>query len=1068
MSRNIGLVVCLVLGALARPAQSQVRGQNTVRVGDYTPSLNATLISLREGLPNTNVRAIAQDARGFMWFGTQDGLARYDGVSTRVYRTSETDATSVSSGYITGIVPDASGKLWVSTSEHGANLYDPETDKFTRFGQGPNGLSADGVTAIVRDGKDRVWFALSEGGLDRYAAGKLTAFVAKPLDVVITAIGFDAAGNLWLGTPDGDVIRWNPDTNAAASFATMTNSPVSAVAVTSTGRVLVGTDGAGLVEIDPQSGRIISTLDSKTPKGLSDNHVSVIFEDKQHSIWIGTSNGLNRIDAKGALVQFVHDTEDPSSFPSPGVESIFQDKGGVMWVGTFADGVAKFHESRMSFGYHYTRSHALSFFEDVDGTLWVGTYNDGLNKYDPATRRMTKYLALANEASTPGKPVALDQGWIMVVKRDSRGLLWLAIKGHGLVAFDSKADTYRHYVPDADKGGGLPTDTVFDIWEDPSHALWLATWGGGLVRFDPDANTFASFTTESGLPSNYLYRVYPDPKDKQIAWLGTTRGGLVRFHLAEHSVTTFRHTADAASISSDDVTAIYRDPDGAIWLGTFGGGLNRLDPATGKAERFTTANSALTNNTVFGIIADTAGKLWISTNGGGLLQLDPKTREFVAYDTSDGLQDNEFAQGSYLRGRDGQLFFGGRGGFNAFMPKTITRNTFAPPVVLTALKVFNQDVSLPRPIWTLPPIRMSYTDSFEVDFAALSYAAPEKNRYAYKLEGFDDEFIQTDRSSATYTKLAGGNYTLRIRAANEDGVWNETGVSIKITVDPPFWQTKAAYALYLLALGIIAFLVVRIQRQRLLRLERDGRLAVVERDLALSGAVQSGFLPDHDEIAAQRVHVVGVYRPAEACGGDWWWHEELRDGRQLVLVGDVSGHGAGSAMVTAAVATTFRVLLEHGITELDDTLALLNREVLRVGKGKYYMSMAALEIDTRTGHWILHNAAAPPILSLRPDSNHRVLVSPGSPLGSGSDFQTGRLEGDLYPQERLFICTDGIPEITTQDGKLLGMRRLGQQFERFRHQALRDSAASIVAHADEARGKQVQSDDWTFVMIEWN
>jgi ligand-binding sensor domain-containing protein len=650
MLRNICLMVCLLLGALARPARSQVRGQNTVRVGDFTPSLNATLLSLREGMPNTNVRAIAQDARGFMWFGTQDGLARYDGISTRIYRTSETDLTSVSSGYITGLVPDASGKLWVSTSEHGANLYDPETDKFTRYGQSPNGLSGDGVTAVARDGKDRIWFALSEGGLDRYSDGKFTAFIAKPLDVVITAIDFDAAGNLWLGTPDGDVIRWSPETNTAANFATGLSSPVSAIAVTSAGRVLVGTDGAGLVELDPKDGRILNSVDAKSPKGLSDNHVSVIFEDKQHSIWIGTSNGLNRMDAKGGLVQFVHDTEDPSSFPSPGVESIFQDRGGVMWVGTFADGVAKFHESRMSFGYHYTRSHALSFFEDTDGTLWVGTYNDGLNKYDPATRRMTKYLSLANEASTPGKPVALDAGWIMVVKRDSRGLLWLAVKGHGLIAFDPKADTYRHYVPDADKATALPTDTVFDIWEDPSHALWLATWGGGLVRFDPDANTFTSFTTETGLPSNYLYRVYPDPMDKQIAWLGTTRGGLVRFHLTDHTITTFRHKADTTSISSDDVTAIYRDTDGAVWLGTFGGGLNRLDPTTGKAERFTTANSALTNNTVFGIIADTAGKLWISTNGGGLLQLDPKSREFVVYDNSDGLQDNEFAQGSYMRG----------------------------------------------------------------------------------------------------------------------------------------------------------------------------------------------------------------------------------------------------------------------------------------------------------------------------------------------------------------------------------------------------------------------------------
>jgi ligand-binding sensor domain-containing protein len=1070
MARHIGLVVGLVIFALARPTSAQTPGRasNKIQVSEVAPSLGATLLSLREGLPNTNVRAIAQDARGFMWLGTQDGLARYDGISAHIYRTSETDMTSVSSGYITALTLDASGKLWVGTSEHGVNLYDPVTDKFTRFVRGAQGLSSDGVSAIARDAKDRIWFAMSEGGLDRYANGKITAYLVKPLNVVITCIDVDSAGNLWLGTADGRVIRWNPDDNSSATFTTATGSHVTAIKVTTGGRVLVGTDGAGLVELDPRDGRVIVRHDASSPASLSDNHVSVIFEDKRRSVWVGTSNGLNRMDGRGGFVHFVHDTEDPSSFPSPGVESIYQDRGGVMWVGTFADGVAKFDESRMNLGYHHTRTHSLSFFEDRDGTLWVGTYNDGLNKYDPGLRRMTKYLALANGASSPGKSVALDAGWIMAIRRDSAGLLWLAVKGHGLIAFDTKNDTYRHYLPDADDPNSLPVDTVFDIWEDHDRALWLATWGGGVVRFDRNAGTFTSFTSESdGLPSDHLYKLYPDPTDKQILWLGTAKGGLVRFHIKTHTLTAFRHSNEtAATISSDDVTAIYREATGAVWLGTFGGGLNRLDPATGRAEHFTTANSALTNNTVFGVLPDTSGKLWISTNGGGLLQLDPKTREFVVYSVSNGLQDNEFAQGSAMLGRNGQLFFGGREGFNSFFPKNITRNAFVPPIVMTALKVFNHDVRLDRPIWTLPPIEVSYSDSFEVNFAALSYAAPEKNRYAYKLEGFDDQFIQTNRPSATYTKLDGGQYTLRVRAANEDGVWNDTGIALRITVAPPIWRTRAAYAVYILVLGLLAYLVVRYQRQRLLRSARDGRLAVVERDLALTGAVQSGFLPDHNEITTTRIQVVGMYRPAEACGGDWWWHEVLPDGRHLVMVGDVTGHGPGAAMVTAAVATTFRVLLEQGVSDMERMLALLNREVLRVGKGNYHMSMAALEINAETGHWILHNAAAPPILSLTTHGKHRVHFCPGSPLGSDV-FETGRAEGVLQNQERLFICTDGIPEVAWPDGKMFGMRRLAQQFEKTRTGPLRDAARSLVMQADQIRGNQVQSDDWTFAMIEW-
>ena len=195
-------------------------------------------------------------------------------------------------------------------------------------------------------------------------------------------------------------------------------------------------------------------------------------------------------------------------------------------------------------------------------------------------------------------------------------------------------------------------------------------------------------------------------------------------------------------------------------------------------------------------------------------------------------------------------------------------------------------------------------------------------------------------------------------------VWNEAGVALKIRVTPPLWRTWPAYGVYLAVLAAVAYIIIRVQRQRLLRAERDGRLAAAERDLALTGAVQTGFLPEHNEITTQHMQLVGVYRPADACGGDWWWHESMPDGRHLIMVGDVTGHGPGPAMVTAAVATAFRVLLELGITTMDQALALLNREVLRVGKGQYHMTMAALELDDATGRWILHSAGAPPILSL--------------------------------------------------------------------------------------------------------
>jgi sigma-B regulation protein RsbU (phosphoserine phosphatase) len=271
-----------------------------------------------------------------------------------------------------------------------------------------------------------------------------------------------------------------------------------------------------------------------------------------------------------------------------------------------------------------------------------------------------------------------------------------------------------------------------------------------------------------------------------------------------------------------------------------------------------------------------------------------------------------------------------------------------------------------------------------------------------------------------------------------------------------------------LLLAGTVYLLFSLQRQRVRRAEREGRLAVVERDLELTGAVQSGFLPEHNEIATARVQLFGLYRPADACGGDWWWHEPLTGGRHVVMVGDVTGHGPGPAMVTAAVATAFRVLIEHGLHDVRQALELLNREVLRVAKGKYHMTMAAFELDESTGAWAFHCAGGPPILSLGHNGKHRVHFCAGAPLGTESGFETGLVEGKLEPFERILMYTDGIPEIMLPNGNVFGMRRLAQVYERTRAQTLRDAAATILLHADQSLAGRAQLDDWTFTILEWN
>jgi len=1084
----VSLVVALaalVVPAALDPSPAAANAEKTVQ--RMAPSLGCDRLTIAEGLPNSNVRAVVQDKRGFIWLGTQDGLVRYDGLQMHVYRPSDNDPHSISSGYITALTLDATGKLWIGTAEHGVNLYDPETDQFTRFsrGDGDAALSSEGITAIVRDRKDRIWLAMSGGGLNRYEPDTKTfaKLVAKPLDVAITAIDVDAAGELWLGTAADGVMRWNPDGGMTVTRPAGDDDregdavPITAIRVHSSGKVWIGTEGDGLIVVEPdpkakaKSGKVTrmhATVDD--PTTITDDHITALYEDQHKVLWVGTNNGLNRIDAGGRLVRYQHDRNDPTSLSFHEVGSIYQDAGGVIWVGGFTVGLCKFDDTRLKLGHYRTRSHATALFEDPDGTLWAGTYNAGLYKVERNAQRATIYTDLGPPAGGDGASISLESAWIMALHRDRRGTLWVSIKGLGLVAFDTRNERHRLYAPDPRTPGTLPVDTIFDIWEDDQGILWLASWGAGLVRFDPQTEAFTANTTENGggITANHIYTIFPDPTNKKVVWLGMGKGGLIRFDLASSTGKSYRHKDDdPTSISNDDVTAVYREPSGIVWAGTYSGGINRLDPETGKAERFTSATAGLSNDIILGIVADAAGQLWVTTNGGGLVHLDPKTKQLQVYDSSDGVQDNEFSPGSVLRGKSGELFAGGAGGFNAFDPREIKRDPYIPPVVLTSFKIFNQDVKLDRPIWMLPPLEVSYSDSFELQFAALAFAAPGKNRYAYKLEGFDDKFIETNRPFATYTKLGGGNYTLRIRASNRHGVWNETGLALKLGVTPPIWRTWRAYGVYMILLAAAAYLVIRYQRQRVQRAEREGRLAVVERDLELTGAVQTGFLPDTNEIMTTRVQMFGVYRPADACGGDWWWHEPLSGGRHVVMVGDVTGHGPGPAMVTAAVATAFRVLIESGLDDVGQSLEMLNREVLRVAKGKYHMTMAAFEIDENTGRWMLLSAGAPPILTLGQSGKHKVHFCAGAPLGTETGFECGRLEGQLEQGDRILLYTDGIPEIALPNGGSFGMRRFAQLFERTREHSLKDATTAIVVHAEQASAGQRQADDWTFTMIEW-
>lgn len=1051
----------------AAPAASVGSARPDQATWHMPPPIQLDQLTVKDGLPQSQVYAIAQDQLGFLWFGTQGGLARYDGYSFRTYRHDAEDASSISGSYVTALAVDPNGHLWIGTGEAGLNRFDPSADTFVRYQHDEkNGksISSNGVLAILPD-QDVIWVGTNGGGLNRLdpKTGTFETFTLEELDIpaepVVGALARDADGHLWLGL-GGTLVQLDPKSKEAQQWA-ISDSPVGALLLDRDGKIWVGTKGDGLFLFDPKTNqrtRYASIADD--PTSLSDDRVNSLLFDARGSLWVGTDRGLNeRVKGQTAFARYVNTpgVASTSSFPT-GVLTGLQDRGGVLWFGTVT-GVRKIPELARNFGHYFIDEFVTCVLVGEQGTVWAGTYEGGLYKYDRQRRRVTHYRALRRD---DGERVRLTS-WVTTLHEAKDGTIWLSAVGLGLLAFDPVAEVVRQF----ELRPGDQAQRIDRIVPSGS-SFWLATWGQGLTHFDPSSGRFESYPNDEFEPnspaSNHLYLIARDTKDPNVLWLGTGDSGLDRYDLRTKTAKHYPHDPNEPDGPSHaSITAIHQDGEGVLWLGTYGGGLNRFDPASDKWERWST-KQGLTNDQIYGIEQDEQGKLWLSTNGGGLSVFDPKAKTFSHYDARDGVQSDEFIQNGHHKSAKGELAFAGTKGFNVFRPAEIHHETAPPQIALTGFRIFSQEAELGKPIWTLPQLDLSYTDSvFSFEFAALDFTDPNKNRYAYKLEGLHDEWIESSNRFVTYSNLDGGDYVFQVRAASRYGQWNETALSIPLSMAPPPWKTWWAYLLYVMTLGGVAFAYVRYQQQRVQALEQANRLMTVEKDLELTGVIQTGFLPEESSVKGAAFRLLGYYRPADFASGDWWWHERHGD-IHAVLVGDVTGHGAGPAMVTAAVATAFRVQTDE--ESFENKLEMVNAQVLSVGKGKYHMTLSAVVLDERTGKFVFYSAGGLPLICISREGKARVVACRGTPLGAAS-FKFGRVDGQLSPGERVVVCTDGIPELQMPNGRMLGMRGFTRICERVREVPLEQAVEEIVREADKARQNMPQEDDWTFALLEW-
>ncbi len=798
-----------------------------------------THLTTDNGLSQSNVTCILQDDKGFMWFGTFNGLNRYDGYDFEVFHVRPNDSQSLSHNYISALFQDHNGYLWVGTSD-GLNRYDQKTNGFKYYeheADSPQSLSDNQIETIFEDGQGRLWIGTRNGGLELFDP-ESESFIhhfheengKKSLSSNFIRVLFeDSDRNLWIAHWNGAIDIFNESRNEITQLSVdgkkLTDSPITAIVESPGNNIWIGTQGDGLYRIKHENGNVLQlahySSSSTNENSISSDIVLCLMLDRQNKLWIGTEDkGINILDIETNTVQHCkHDPFDQSSLNHDSIWSIYEDRAGNVWVGTYAYGI-NLLTRRKSYFHHYKHypgnneglRHNMvnSFIEDKQNNLWIATDGGGIDLFERKNKRFVHYNS---ENCDIGTDV------IVCLFEDSRGRFWIGTWSDGLYEFDRKAKKFTRYSKEKD---GLGSNRILHILEDRTGGLWLCTFWGGLTYFNADERTVAVYDNKnSGLSDNDV-RVARQDVDGNL-WIGTDVG-LDLFNPYTKTFVNYRHDEqDEKSLSKGFVHSIIQARDSTIWIGTTCG-LNKFDRTTNTFIRYN-AQNGLPNDEIKCIVEDEQGILWLSTNN-GISRFDPKSATLKNYDVSDGLQGNEFNARSGCRTARGEIVFGGNNGFNIFRPADLQDNMYIPPVVITAFKIFNKpvpiggkDSPLQEHISVTQKLVLSHSAAvFSFEFVALNFISPEKNQYAHMLAGFESDWNDIgSKRTATYTNLDPGDYVFKVKASNNDGLWNEAGASIKITITPPFWKTWWAYLLEaLVLLAVVAFVLnYFISRQRL-------------------------------------------------------------------------------------------------------------------------------------------------------------------------------------------------------------------------------------------------------------
>jgi signal transduction histidine kinase/ligand-binding sensor domain-containing protein len=765
--------------------------------------------------------------------GTDVGLDRFDSYEVKKYRHDDNQPGTISSNTILFIYEDRLKKLWIGTN-NGLNLFDPEKDNFIIFknrADDRGSLNSNYITSITEDEKGAVWILTDANCLNKWVPethtfmryqfeDKKNNLWARPSKM----ISFDSKGNLWIISLDNGIYCFNPASGKFNRFfdpsIDMGSNCFKSIFIDKHDKIWITTDGYGFFSYDPAEDKFEQFGSKGDGKGTNQKIIlPIIPEDDNHLLLGVDQGGINRFDKRSKTFEyFIYDKSNDEGLNNNGIWCFHRDREGILWVGTSGGGINYINAGKDKFKLykHTNNPNSLSysftgcFFEDHQGLIWVGTDGGGVNVFDRVQGNFKLFKHISSD------PYSISGDVIRSITEDKDQNMWIATWDAGLNRYERKTNRFYRYVPDKNDPASISGNSIWNIKMDHNGVLWLGNYSVGTDLFDQKKRVIKRFRFNNNEPnsisSNQPYFLYEDSEKNM--WI-CTENGLNLYNDKTNSFKVF-------NFPNNQIEAFLRDEDGNLWVGSNNKGVFYCKP-DGSIIKTYDVSKGLSDNKIQAIVEDNKRNLWFSTSN-GISRFDRKTQKFRNYSKEDGLQSNQFFQQSFLKTTDGEIYFGGYNGFNSFYPDSLKDNDFIPPVYITDFQIFNKPVPLGIPGSQFPTyiseakeIKLNWDQSvISFSFCAINYSSPEKNQYDYIMEGFEKEWNHTNASRryVTYTNLDPGEYTFRVRASNNDGVWNEKGVSLKIIILPPWWKT------WWFKLAAISFIIIIIVSVFLLRLSR--------------------------------------------------------------------------------------------------------------------------------------------------------------------------------------------------------------------------------------------------------